>query len=138
MDLILTRKECRSDGIFSQLTDLSGNFICETLEHAYPDEDGVFHAKIPAGKYQCQRGNHMLHGMDTPFETFEITEVPGHSKLLFHWGNFQKDSEGCVLVGALMANSGGIQMITRSRDTFVRFMYLQKDSDSFELTVIDG
>lgn len=137
MDLILTRKQSRSDGIFSQLTDINGNFVCETLEHAYRDQDGYF-AKLPVGLFHCVRGKHELHRMTHKFETFEITGVPGHSDILFHWGNFNQDSSGCVLVGTLMANDSGLQMVSHSVETFRRFMDIQDGVDSFQLTVVAG
>ncbi len=137
MDLILARKEKRSDGIFSQLWSTEKAFICETLEHAYRDQEGYF-AKLPCGEYQCRRSSHRLHGMDHDFETFEVIGVPGHSGILFHWGNFQKDSEGCILVGALMGNDNGVQMITHSKATFERFMSANHGVDLFTLKVIDG
>lgn len=135
MDLILVRKQYRSDGIFGQLSDVAGEFVCETLEHAYPaqDQDRLF-PKIPAGTFDCVRSLHELHSGD-PFITFEITGVPGHSGLLFHWGNFNKDSSGCILLGSLMADEGGHQMILHSRETFHRFMEAQKGARSFTLTV---
>lgn len=135
MDMVLTRKQFRSDGIFSQLTDQLGAYICETLEHAYPDKDGKLLPKIPTGYFQCIRGTHQLAGASASFETFEITGVPNHTGILFHCGNFQGDSSGCILVGALFANDSGIQMLTQSRATFARLMDLQKDCDSFYLLV---
>jgi len=136
MDLLLTRKECRPDGIFSTLTTIDGGKVAETLEHAYPDAAG-FSPKIPNGVFKCVRGMHRLHGMAADFETFEITGVAGHSNLLFHWGNYNKDSEGCILLGASTAfESSGDKMVTNSKTTFAKFLEMQKDIDSFMLTVI--
>lgn len=141
MNLTLTRTEYRSDGIFSELRDEDGNTIARTLEHAYlmggtgPGEGYTYIPKIPPGTYTCVRGPHRLHGMTADFETFEITGVVGHENLLFHWGNFNKDSEGCVLVGKSEAVGGGAHMVTASRDTFAAFMQLQDGLDSFQLTV---
>lgn len=49
---------------------------------------------IPVGEYHCVRVTSPTFG-----ETFEITGVPGRSKILFHWGNTEEDTEGCVLLG---------------------------------------
>lgn len=135
MNLTLTRKAWRSDGIFSVLTDEHGNVVAHTLEHSYPDSPAGWMAKIPEGTYACVRGPHRLHGMTEDFITFEITGIDGHTDLLFHWGNWNKDSEGCVLVGQSEVNSGGVEMVTASQATFVKFMTLQAGINTFTLTV---
>lgn len=130
MDLTLVRTDYRQDGIFGKLLDAKGRAIAFSLEHAYADGNS-WGAKIPKGTYVCKRGTHRLHGMTQDFTTFEITGVSGHSNLLFHWGNYSKDSEGCILVGA----SNVKNMITDSRVTFAKLMELQDGSDQFQLTV---
>lgn len=134
MNLLLSRKQRTADGIFGTLENES--FSCVTLEHAYEGAGGWI-PKIPKGTYTCRRGLHRLHGMTEAFETFEITGVEGHSDLLFHWGNFNKDSEGCVLLGDALAKNGptGTQMILHSRDTFAKFMRLQDGVEEFQLVV---
>lgn len=138
MDLILTRKDRRPDGIFSELRNQTGELLAVTLEHAYPSpfpEGSGWAPKIPNGTYTCRRGQHRLHGMTEDFSTFEITGVAGHQNLLFHWGNYNKDSEGCVLVGKALAQAGASEMITNSRATFAELMELQAGLEHFTLTV---
>jgi hypothetical protein len=74
--------------------------------------------------------------MTEPFDTFEITDVPLHNNILFHPGNYNDDSEGCVLLGKAygMKLNGG-KMIVNSRNAFDHFMYLQEGVDSFVLIV---
>ena len=135
MDLTLTRKQYRADGIFGELSDADGKTLFVTLEHAYEQQDGTFVPKIPTGTFVCQRGPHRLHGMTSDFTTFEITGVEGHSNILFHWGNFNKDSEGCILLGKTVANTGADEMVTSSRAAFADFMAMQEGLDTFTLTV---
>jgi hypothetical protein len=131
MDLTLTRQSSNSWGIVSLLTDINGTQLAVTLEHAY-ENDGEYYPKIPSGSYSCQRGMHQLAGMAQPFETFEITGVIGHTNILFHAGNYNKDSEGCVLLGTTL----GIDMILNSREAFQNFMITQENVDEFTLEVI--
>jgi hypothetical protein len=135
MDITLTRTQANAAGVFGAFADAIGNPVCVTLEHAYPDGSGGWAAKIPPGTYTCQRGQHQLAGMASPFETFEVTQVPGHSNILIHMGNFDKDSEGCILVGETITGSDAGEMITNSRATFAAFMAFQDGLDSFTLTV---
>jgi hypothetical protein len=131
MILNLNRNDCRADGIFGTLTCPSEGLVISTLEHAYIQPDGTYAPKIPRGTFTCQRSMHRLHGMTEDFETFEITGVAGHSNLLFHWGNYNKDSEGCVLLGS--SRSGNL--ILNSRSTFAKFMAMQKGLKTFDLVV---
>lgn len=50
---------------------------------------------IPAGAYRCVATERVHTGEPT----YEITGVPGRSRILFHAGNTEEDTEGCVLIG---------------------------------------
>ena len=65
------------------------------------------------------------------FETFEITGVPGHSGILFHTGNTNNDSSGCVLLGTDTTRLG----ISDSRLAFSKFMAMMVGIDKVELHV---
>lgn len=137
MNMILIRKEFRPDGIFGELKSDGGTFDAVTLEHAYEQPDGNFRPKIPPGQYVCFRGMHALFKVPHAFETFEIMGVPGHSGLLFHPGNYNNDTEGCVLLGSRVLKLGfGQQMVTSSKATFEEFMHSHVGEQSFQLTVI--
>jgi hypothetical protein len=58
-------------------------------------DNAVGQSAIPAGRYRCKRT--VWHKTNTP--TYEITGVPGRSRILFHWGNTEEDVEGCVMLG---------------------------------------
>lgn len=132
MDLTLRRSSYTPDGIFGALYQDDGTLVAYTLEHAYAsDENGGWAPKIPAGVYTCVRGMHQLENMKAPFETFEITNVPEHTKILLHCGNVNADSAGCVLVGSSI---DGIELL-QSRLAFAKFLNLQYGVDSFQLTV---
>lgn len=120
-------------GIFGELQNDDGSIICYTLEHAYPDPNSSnYLPKVPAGVFTCKRGMHILEGMSAPFETFEITGVPGHTNILFHTGNVNADSAGCVLLGQQRNN----MEILGSRLAFAAFMDKTKYLDTFDLKVI--
>lgn len=134
MDLYLKRMDFRQDGIFGEIT--SADFTCFTLEHAYSNNGHGFEPKIPIGSYTCVRGTHQLeHG--GPFETFEVTNVPGHPGVLLHVGNYNQDSNGCILLGesVVTGSEDGIQGITNSRVTFDKFMAIQEGVDSFTIVI---
>lgn len=127
----LIRTSLAADGIFGTLDKADGENIAVTLEHSYNGRP-----KLPPGSYTCVKGLHKLHD-GISFETFEITGVPGHTGVLFHVGNYNKDSNGCVLLGRrVVPQETGERMITSSKNTFNKFIDITKNIDSFVLKVI--
>ena len=135
MDMTLTRNpgDFLPSGIFGVLSSQDNSLELATLEHAYLQPDASWAPKIPVGTYTCVRGLHRLDGMTSDFETFEITNVQGHTNILFHTGNYNNDSAGCVLVGLQQVNN---VKIIGSRIAFGQFLALQAGVDQFNLTVI--
>jgi hypothetical protein len=130
----LLRTDYLATGIFGLLLSENTAYSWYTLEHAYDDGQGGFKPKVPGGVYTCQRGSHQLLGMAFPFETFEITNVPGHTNILFHVGNTNSDSAGCVLLGAARQADIGI---LESRVAFQMFLDTLEGVASFDLTIDD-
>lgn len=131
--MTLIRGLYKEEGIFGALVNDNGTELLFTLEHAYIQQDLSFLPKTPEGQYLCVRGTHQLkHG--GPFETFEVTNVPGHTGILFHPGNFNNDSDGCILLGLTKTDAG----VLHSRDAFAQFMKSKQDLDSFTLTITKG
>ncbi len=135
MDLVLVRADFRADGITSKLYSEDFVLIGETLEHAYLIDEGTYAPKIPDGVYTCMRGLHKLHVDSEPFETFEVMDIPDHDGIMFHTGNFNSDSAGCILIGLSLGNIGGQRALINSKIAFDRFMKLQEGCDEFILTV---
>lgn len=133
----LVNKEFREDGIFGELLDDNGNRIAVTLTHAYLQPDGTYGSKTPNGTYTCKRGMHRLHSMTHDFETFEITNVPNHTNILFHVGNFNRDSEGCFLLGETVVTSpvDKVQVISDSKKAFEVFMDKLVGVGEFQLEI---
>jgi len=127
MNITLKRTEIGSMGAFGRILEID----LFTLEHAYPVGLSDFAPKVPGGTYTCVRGVHQL--LDRPpFETFQIRNVPGHVGILFHCGNTENDSEGCILLGLYKSANG----IIESRSAFSKFMKLQEGVNDFEVTIL--
>lgn len=133
MDMILKNTDFTENGIFGALTSPNGNPICVTLQRAYLQPDGSYAPKLPNGNYICLKGTHRLDHSPTPFQAFEVLNVPGHTGILFHVGNTNNDSFGCVLLGTAVA--GRDASITDSKLAFSKFMSLQS-TNTFNLTVV--
>lgn len=97
---------------------------------------------IPSGTYTCKAVQSPKFGA-----TYEVTKVPGRSHILFHAGNTEEDTLGCLLVG----NSFGALIVpdeddpahpkvtkwgvVDSKKAFGRFKDLLNNAPSFVLEV---
>lgn len=100
-----------------------------TLERAWRDNRANASC-IPTGTYTCKRMVSPKFG-----ETFEVTGVVGRSAILFHKGNIDDDSTGCILVGESFNFVRGEDGITSSAEGFAEFMRMFAGRDTFELVV---
>lgn len=85
---------------------------------------------IPTGRYVCKRVQSPKFG-----NTFEITGVNGRSHILFHKGNLDDDTHGCVLVGESFNPVSGSHGITASKEGFAEFMAKTANVSEFTLDV---
>jgi len=92
MKLILKRLCTGNNGTFGVLLINNIPFAL-TLEREWLNNQCGLSC-IPAGIYTCSRVNSPRFG-----NTFEVCRVPGRTAILFHKGNIDNDSHGCILVG---------------------------------------
>lgn len=118
MQLNLKRFEFGTNYTVGKLT-VDGVYECYTLEDKVREVDNmpVGQWKIP-GQTAIPRGTYFVgiddsHRFGRPMP--HILNVPGFEGVRIHWGNTDKDTEGCILVGKTWA---GTDFIGQSRDTF--------------------
>ena len=118
------------DGTFGVLFD--GNVpFCLTLEREWLDNRTNVSC-IPTGTYICRRVDSPKFG-----DTFEICDVPDRSHILFHKGNIEDDSEGCVIVGEQYHKYKRKVSIKASREGFAEFKARTAGIDAFYLRITD-
>ena len=125
------------DGTFGVLLH-DGVPFAVTLERQWLDNQrGV--SCIPTGTYTATRCNKSAeyHFRDSPRfgDTFVVDNVEGRSKILFHKGNLDDDSHGCILVGEQFGKLSGDAAILSSRQGFDEFLRINQGVNSFELIV---
>ena len=79
---------------------------------------------IPAGNYLVKKRYSKKYG-----HHFHITNVEGRSWILIHFGNYYGDTEGCILVGRLIADidGDGYADVTHSKQTMGKLNELLPD-----------
>jgi hypothetical protein len=91
---------------------------------------------IPEGIYFCKRVNNRrtLGGLFIP-TTFLVDEVPDRSGILFHVGNWNKDTNGCILPGVSWSFGNNEAMVSDSSRGFSKFLRLLDGINAFTLDV---
>lgn len=125
---IIRLEDNRSHGTFGKLR-INKSVFCDTLEPT-DRENKKNISSIPVGQYICSRVLSNKYN-----ETFEVCDVEDRSNILFHWGNFDDNTQGCILVGNGISNIDGRKAVLQSKDTFKRFMRSMDHVDTFHLTI---
>ena len=107
---------------------IDGDFVCHTLEdRVRPDGEKVYgETAIPCGDYSLEgrkygklynyANKHWGHDW-----IFAIDGVPNFTDILFHWGNSEKDTEGCILLGSALGDLDGPVPLIGSRKAYKVF-----------------
>ena len=125
------RLEESEQGTLGAMT-IDGEAFCCTLEPS--DEDNQRNIScIPRGDYVASRIKSPRFG-----DTFEVLDVPGRTYILFHAGNTERNTKGCVLLGQYFGKLKGERAVLNSGNTFKAFLKRMKDVDSFYLDITEA
>lgn len=120
-----------TQGTFSVLT-LNGEAYCVTLEP--PERENLAQKScIPAGQYIARRVDSPKFG-----KTWEITNVPNRSAVLFHGGNQVTDTLGCVLLAQYFGKLKGNRAVLNSGATFAQFLTDTTDYETLHVTISEA
>lgn len=125
MSLELKTVAVREDGCFSVML-WNGRPVAVSVERTFDDGRPI----IDNGRFLCKRDFYHKGG----YETFEI-QIERHDRILFHKGNWETDSTGCVLVAESFAVLRGMTAIAGSVQGFDEFMQLTAGLPEFWMTV---
>ena len=127
--LTLKRVSTNFDGTYGVLIDDTVPFAV-TLEKPWKDNERQVSC-IPARTYTCQRTISPRFG-----ETFEMMNVPGRTSILFHKGNVEDDTSGCILVAEQFERLGSKTAILKSAKGFEELVTRLLGIENFILTVV--
>jgi len=85
---------------------------------------------IPIGSYKVTPRKSPKYG-----NHYHVQDVDGRSYILLHFGNYRKDSTGCILVGKRFAdiNNDDAMDITSSKVTLEKLLQLAPDGFILEI-----
>ena len=133
---IIRVNSCEELGTHGVLID-GGVPFALTLEPPWRDNK-PFESCIPTGVFVCK---FLISPRFGP--CYEITGVPDRNHILFHKGNFTKDTSGCVLVGEQFESVGKSESaVVSSGKGFGEFMKRMAgpvgEYEDFALAVSNG
>lgn len=113
--LEITRLEDSPEGCFGVLR-IQKQVFCLTLEP--PDQaNKPWTSCIPVQQYVCVHHESEKFGL-----TYIVRDVPDREQIIFHWGNWLEDTQGCILLGNSLLYDGAKRGVANSRQTFARFL----------------
>jgi hypothetical protein len=96
INLLLIRDTFTENSTIGELF-INGERFCDTLENPYLDNQRNISC-IPEGEYPV-RLRLARESATREYLHLLVQDVPNRDYILFHRGNFPKDTSGCILVG---------------------------------------
>jgi len=87
---------------------------------------------IPTGCYLVERVNSPKYG-----DCFGVSNVQNRSHILIHWGNLDKHTEGCILLGESFGLLDNDWAVLSSKLAFEEFMECMKGINQAHLTITE-
>ena len=106
-----------------------GEFLCFTLENTWADNEPRISC-IPEGTYDLTTKTYgrFYDRYDHPIVV--VKNVPNRSEILFHKGNYPKDTLGCILVGDTKAKDA----VYNSSNTYNKIYNVLASADTLHIS----
>ena len=109
---------------------LDDNPLLVTLEPPWLDNKQTLSC-IPDGGYSCTPWYSKRFG-----SVIKVMDVPGRFDILFHAGNYAKDTHGCILVGKhFRISDRGLTEIGNSKIALAEMKFILGSLDKFTLKI---
>lgn len=130
LEVLLRRVNTHPEEGTTGVLIVDGNPICITLEPTWRNNERNISC-IPSGRYLCKRVDSPKYG-----DTFEVRNVPNRSHILFHTGNKDSHTKGCILLGERFTVVNNEYWITESRAAMMEFrQQIGASTESFYLNI---
>ena len=116
INLLLIRDTFSKESTIGELF-LNGERMCDTLENPYINNERNISC-IPEGNYRV-RLRLPRESATREYLHLLVQDVPDRDWILFHRGNFPKDTSGCILVG-LGSQQDAVNNSTLAMDLLIK------------------
>lgn len=133
-EMILTRCQRLKDRTLGSLV-VNDFFGFAVLELPWRDNKTNISC-IPEGIYQCRVRTSPKYG-----KHIEVLKVPGRADILIHFGNFPKDTRGCILIGDRFSDldGDGLKEVANSKKAIQQLVKIcERENDNITLEIVDG
>ncbi|MDR3754283.1 MAG: DUF5675 family protein [Terracidiphilus sp.] len=135
MNLFLERFQYTPNSTVGRLS-VDGVFQCFTLEPSTRPigVKVVGKTSIPAGRYTVTIRNSARFNRLMP----HVENVPGFDGIEIHWGNYPKDTEGCIIVGEAYTTDEVVCSMDAFNKFFPMLVGVQRMGAGIGLTIQDS
>ena len=108
----------RTKGVTIGMMRDDSNLYALTLENPWVGNETNISC-IPEGNYVCEIDKSPKYG-----DVYHVRKVEGRSHILIHWGNYERNTEGCILLGKglMWDTKDNKEAISQSKETIKSFM----------------
>lgn len=107
MELRTQRISSADESTLGVMHDITGDpeFLCFTMEDQFNEPKVPGETRIPPGRYKIElRTEGGMHGRySDKFDWHQgmlwLQDVPNFTFVYIHYGNYEKDTDGCILTG---------------------------------------
>ena len=128
MQELKLKREILSNKAVLGTLELDGRELCKTLENPWLDNTKDISC-IPEGTYKCKPHSRRFS------DTWKITGVSKRSGIVFHTGNTESDTEGCILTGSVIGSLSGERAVLGSRRALNKLRDYIGTTSVFDLTI---
>ena len=119
--------EKQTEGLLELRDGMKVIFTCKVLELPWKNNKKNVSC-IPEGRYNITKEMQVSRG-----EVLRLHDVPGRAGILFHTGNYNIHTKGCILPGMefIDINNDGLKDVVRSREAIQKLWELLPDLHNY-------
>lgn len=127
MKILVERFDSGSDETFGRLY-INGKLMCMTIEDEFRAVKVKGETRIPSGTYKVGKRYSPSKSPRFGHDMLWIKDVPGFEYILIHTGNFESDSEGCLIVGTKIGTLNGKRAVLNSGVAYFKIYPIISDA----------